>query len=130
MVGTGDARLADEMWVEEVSRSMNSSTHLRMARVNQQSGHSKPSVVSRKLERKWFEFDRSAVQDQLGLVERAIDEHARDLGWVAAEGVFEKPLSGRLLRTSRALHSMAKELSALRGEVAKTDDYPKADKLT
>jgi hypothetical protein len=77
------------------------------------------------LERKWFEFDRGAVLRQIDLVQNAIDQNAEELGMVAAEGVFEKPLSAELLRASRALHTIARELSALHGLVEQTARYPK-----
>jgi hypothetical protein len=80
------------------------------------------------LERKWFEFDRSAVLRQIDLVQNAIDQNAEELGMVAAEGVFEKPLSAELLRASRALHAVARELSALHGLVEQTARYPKTKK--
>jgi hypothetical protein len=84
--------------------------------------------ITPQLERRWFEFDRSAVLRQLDLVQHTIDENADDLGMVAVEGVFEKPLSDGILRASRALHLMAQELTALRGQVSRVSGYPKADK--
>jgi hypothetical protein len=80
------------------------------------------------MERRWFEFDRSAVLRQIDLVQRTINENADDLGMVAVEGVFEKPLSDELLRASRTLQAMAQELTALRGQVSRVSGYPKADK--
>ncbi len=65
---------------------------------------------------------------QIDLVQHTIDENADDLGMVAVEGVFEKPLSDELLRTSRALRLVAQELTALRGQVSRVSGYPKADK--
>ncbi len=84
--------------------------------------------ITPQLERRWFEFDRSAVLRQIDVVQNTIDENANELGMVAVEGVFEKPLSAELLRTSRALRLMAQELTALRGQVSRVSRYPKADK--
>lgn len=65
---------------------------------------------------------------QIDVVRGAIDENANELGMVAVEGVFEKSLSDELSRTSRALHVIAQELTALRGLVARANGYPKGDK--
>jgi hypothetical protein len=102
------------------------SAQLQTERTNQRPARD-PDIAPR-LERKWFEFDRSAVLRQIDLVQNAIDQNAAELGVVAVEGVFEKPLSDGLLRASRALHLIAHELGALHGLVAHTTRYPKGRK--
>jgi hypothetical protein len=86
------------------------------------------SAINPNRERRWFEFDRSAVLRQIDQVQGTIDANATDLGMVAAEGVFEKALSDELLRSARALNAIAQELTALRGLVASTSGYPKAER--
>ena len=90
--------------------------------------HFDPANVTPELERRWFEFDRGAVLRQIDMMHGTIDQNATDLGMVAVEGVFEKPLSDELVRTSRALHLMAQELTSLRGQIARASSYPKAEK--
>jgi hypothetical protein len=84
--------------------------------------------ITPQLERRWFEFDRTAVLRQIDLVQGAIGGNVGDLEMVAVEGVFEKGLSGALSRTSRALHVIDAELTALRGLVTHTSHYPRAGK--
>jgi len=84
--------------------------------------------ISPKLERTWFKFDRNVVLHQIDKIQGTINENAKQLGMVAAEGVFEKPLSDDLLHTSRALGAIAQELAALRGLVGRTSHYPKTSK--
>ncbi len=107
---------------------MSQNAQLRKVHVDVRPTRSDVVEITPQLERRWFEFDRSAVLRQIDLVQHTIDENADDLGMVAVEGVFEKPLSDELLRTSRALHLMAQELIALRGQVSRVSAYPKADK--
>ena len=86
------------------------------------------SDVGATLEHQWFEFDRIDVLRQIDKVRSAIAENAKELGMVAAEGVFEMPLSAELLRSSRALGTIAQELKRLRGLVTRTTRYAKAKK--
>jgi len=46
--------------------------------------------ISPKLERTWFKFDRNVVLHQIDKIQGTINENAKQLGMVAAEGVFEK----------------------------------------
>jgi hypothetical protein len=107
---------------------MNENAQLRTAQAKGRPARSDPSDIAPKLERKWFEFDRSVVLRQIDLMRDTIDANANDLGMVAVEGVFEKSLSEGLLRGSRALHVVAQELRALHGLVARTKSYSKAFK--
>jgi hypothetical protein len=95
-------------------------------RANQRSAQTPAPGISRNLEHKWFESDRSAVLRQIDLVQGAIDRNAQELGMVAVEGVFEKPLSDGLSRASRALHAIARELGSLRVLITRSSRYPKA----
>ncbi len=83
-----------------------------------------PADLTPKLERRWFEFDRSAVLRQIDLVRHSIDQNAGDLEMVAEERVFDKQLSDELSRASRSLHNMERELGTLRGQVARASGYP------
>ena len=107
---------------------MNQNVQLQTAQPKGRPARSDPSDTTLTLERRCFEFDRSAVLRQIDLVRGTIDKNANDLGMVAVEGVFEKSLSDGLLRGSRALHGVAQELRALRGLVARTNGYPKGVK--
>ncbi len=78
------------------------------------------SDLGPRLERKCFGFDRDTVLRQIDLVHGTIDKNAEELGMVAVEGVFEKLLSDRLLRTSRSLREIASQLGALRAQVVKS----------
>ena len=101
---------------------------LQRAQGNDRPTRPRLADITPKLERRWFEFDRGAVLRQIDMMHGTIDQNATDLGMVAVEGVFEKPLSDELVRTSRALHLMAQELTSLRGQIARASSYPKADK--
>jgi len=107
---------------------MNQNAQLRTAHADSRPTRSQGSDISPELERRSFEFDRSAVLRQIDMVQGAIDDNANELGMVAAEGVFEKSLSDELSRASRALHVIAQELTALRGLVTRANGYPKGDK--
>ena len=102
---------------------------------NAQPGTARPEKMSRsaaasdinpEIEHSWFEFDRIAVLRQLDELNGAIDANAKELQMVAAEGVFDKSLSVELLRASRSLQTIAKDVSALRGRVTRASGYPKA----
>jgi hypothetical protein len=74
-------------------------------------------------ERRWFEFDRGAVMRQIDVLQKTIGRNADDMGMVALEGVFDKPLSDKLLRSSRSLLKMRRELNALRAKVMQASGY-------
>jgi hypothetical protein len=98
------------------------------SRIDKRSGRTVNSDIGPKLEHEWFEFDRDGVLRQIDKVRSAIDENAKELGLVAAEGVFEKTLSQELLRSSQGLRTIARELRRLRGMVTRTTGYTKAKK--
>jgi hypothetical protein len=100
----------------------------RPNRIDERSDRPADPDIGPKLEHQWFEFDRTAVLRQIDKVRSAIDENAQELGMVAAEGVFEKPLSAELLRSSRALRTIAQELKGLRVMVTRTTGYPRVKK--
>ena len=81
--------------------------------------------LSPEMERNWFQFDRGSVLSQLDDLRKAIAVDAKELGMVAVEGVFEAPLAGDLLRTSRSLQTLAKHIASLRSEVSRASGYPK-----
>ena len=96
-------------------------------------GHVRPirlesPPISADLERRCFEFDRDSVLQQIERLRNIIDNHAEDLGMVAFEGVFEKPLAAGILRTSRSLRTLSKELIALRTMLSEANGYPKPEK--
>ena len=67
----------------------------------------------------YFEIDRSTVLEQLQYLRRTIDEGAREMEMVAAEGVFDKSLSRLLEGRARSLHRTAKDLNSLLRSVAR-----------
>jgi hypothetical protein len=91
---------------------------------------SRPTLenLSPEAERSWFEFDRDAVLRQLDDLRKAIGVDAKELGMVAVEGVFEPPLAGDLLRTSRSLEAVARQIANLWSEVSRANGYPKGKK--
>jgi hypothetical protein len=63
--------------------------------------------------REIFEIDRSNVVLQLRTLRHAIDEGAQEMEMVAAERVFAKSLSRTLMRRSRKLRVVEKDLNSL-----------------
>lgn len=127
-IGTDAAKGLDQFKNGEGSRFMNQNAQLRKVQSTDRPVRSSLEEVTPAIERRWFEFDRGAVLRQIDLVHGTIDENATDLGMVAVEGVFDKPLSDELLRSSRSLHLLAQELNSLRGLVARASGYPRANK--
>ena len=107
---------------------MKQNTQLQTVHIVGRPAQSEPSDVAPGLERRWLEFDRDVVLRQIDLIKSTIDANVNDLGMVAVEGVFDKSLSNGLLRTSRSLQVIAKELNALRSLVVHATGYPKGDK--
>ncbi len=97
---------------------------LRSTRTNNRLTRSAVSDFGSIVERRCFEFDRDTVLRQIDSVHCTIDKNAEELGMVAVEGVFEKLLSDRLLRTSRLLQGIASQLTALREEIVKAKGVP------
>ena len=104
---------------------MNRNGHINAIHTNGRSGHSNLLDLSARLERNWFNFDRDAVVRQIDLVRGVAGANGEELAMVAAEGVFEKPLSARLLRASRSMRLLTNELDALRILVTRTESYPR-----
>ncbi len=104
---------------------MNQNGQVHAMHANGRPGHSNLLDISMRLERNWFKFDRSAALRQIDLVRGVIGANLDELSLVAAEGVFDKPLSDRLLRASRSMRSLTNELDALRILVARSDGYPR-----
>ena len=71
---------------------MKSSARLRTVLAEDRPAWSDPSDINPKLERQWFEFDRSAVLSLIDSTQTAVNGNAKELEMVAAEGVFEKSL--------------------------------------
>lgn len=99
---------------------MEQHSQFRSLRTNNRVTRSAVSDLGPRLERKCFEFDRDTILRQIDLIHGTIDKNAEELGMVAVEGVFEKPLSDRILRTSRSLREIASQLGALRVQIVKS----------
>jgi hypothetical protein len=102
---------------------MKTNAELRLVRVDKSTQFA-ATDISPDIERSWFEFDRSVVLGHLDDLNGAIDANANELMMVAAEGVFDKSLSDGLLRTSRALRTIANSIGALRNQVTQAANYP------
>jgi len=99
---------------------MGQHAHSLSVRTNTRPIRSAVSDIGPRLERRWFEFDRDTVLQQIDLVHGTIQKNAEELGMVAVEGVFDKMLSDRLSRAARSLRGMAHQLSALREQIVKS----------
>lgn len=64
-------------------------------------------------ERYVFEFDRSVLIGQVKDVQLTIRRALTEISMVAAENVFDKPLSAKLKRKARELDRMARRLDDL-----------------
>ena len=102
---------------------MNGDAQLRKAHSNTNS-QIESLGEKRDLERRSFEYDRGAVLGQIDSLHRAIEQNSEELALVSEEGVFKKRVSDKLSRTARLLRAVSQELDGLRGQVAKTNDYP------
>ena len=78
-------------------------------------------------ERDFFEFDRSFLISQLGVLQLTVRRVRTEIAMVAAENVFDKPLSAKLKRKGRALDRMARRLDDL-GKVLARAKCPGAKK--
>ena len=77
------------------------------------------------LERKWFEFDRSAVIDILTNLQRSIHDGAAEMEMIADEQMFDASLSRTLARTAKRLDRVVENLKTLGIEVNGATGYPK-----
>jgi hypothetical protein len=66
-----------------------------------------------------FRFDRSVVVSQLYGLSRALSAGATEIELVAAERVFDRAFSSRLVRTARSLQRFAKQLNSMHKEAAR-----------
>lgn len=64
-------------------------------------------------ERDFFEFDRSTLIGQLSVLRLTVRNALTEIEMVAAEHVFDKPLSAKLKRKARALDRLALRLDDL-----------------
>jgi hypothetical protein len=71
-----------------------------------------------------FETDRSIVARELRSLQRATEEGAKQIDMVAAERVFDEPLSRALIRRARGLHLIARDLTSLLRLVAQAHIPP------
>ena len=78
-------------------------------------------------ERDCFEIDRGALIDHLYTLKLAIQHASNELAMIAAENVFDQPLSARLKRKARALDRMAVRLDVLGAALARAK-FPRAKK--
>jgi hypothetical protein len=70
-------------------------------------------------ERDFFEFDRSVLIGQVKDLQLTIRNALAEISMVAAENVFDKPLSTKLKRKARALGGMAERLDVLSDVLAR-----------
>jgi hypothetical protein len=61
-------------------------------------------------ERDFFEFDRRILIDQVKALLATIRSASKEISMVAAENVFDQPLSAKLKRKARVLDRIAREL--------------------
>jgi hypothetical protein len=108
---------------------MREQIHLRTVRDKDRSAQTGPGHVSQELERRWFRFDRDQVLQRIDSTHEAVDGEAKELQMVAKEGVFRTLLSRELLRKSRMLNAVARQLTVLRRAVARARAYPKTRKM-
>jgi len=78
-------------------------------------------------ERSCFEAGQNALIKELQFVGNAIEDGATEMAMIAAESVFEEPVSNILTGEARALHRMVHGLKDLRLEVARAR-FPKYGK--
>jgi hypothetical protein len=76
-------------------------------------------------EREFFEFDRNILIGQLNVLQLTVRKTMTEIAMVAAENVFDKPLSAKLKRKARALDRIARRLDDL-GKVLARAKFPPA----
>ncbi|MGA7869327.1 MAG: hypothetical protein WCA22_00370 [Candidatus Binatus sp.] len=74
-------------------------------------------------ERDCFEIDRSVLIGQVKALKLTIRNALTEIEMIAAENVFDKPLSAKLKRKARALNRMAQRLDVL-GNVLTRAKFP------
>jgi DNA-binding transcriptional regulator GbsR (MarR family) len=75
-------------------------------------------------ERDFFEFDRSVLITQLDAILLTGRSAVTDLAMLAAESVFDRPLSEKIKRKARNLDRMARRLDDL-GKVLARAKFPR-----
>jgi hypothetical protein len=75
-------------------------------------------------ERDFFEFDRSVLISQLDAILLTVRSAVTDLAMLAAESVFDRPLSEKIKRKARNLDRMARRLDDL-GKVLARAKFPR-----
>jgi hypothetical protein len=70
-------------------------------------------------EKTCFEADRDALVHELKVVENALEDGATEMSMIAAENVFERPVSKILNGEARAMLRMVRGLKDLRIAVAR-----------
>ena len=78
-------------------------------------------------ERDFFEFDRSALMGRVNALRLTVRNALTEIALVAAENVFNKPLSAKLKRKARALDQIARGLDELSKVLARAR-FPRARK--
>jgi hypothetical protein len=86
----------------------------------------RPGSITEK-ERDFFEFDRSVLIAQVKDLQLNIQRALTEISMVAAENVFDKPLSAKLKRKARDLDRMARRLDDL-GKVLARAKFPRVRK--
>jgi hypothetical protein len=78
-------------------------------------------------ERDFFEFDRSILIGRLDALRLTVRNALTEIEMVAAENVFDRPLSAKLKRKARALDRIARRLDEL-GKVLARAKFSRAKK--
>jgi hypothetical protein len=70
-------------------------------------------------ERDYFEIDRSVLIGRVNALKLTIQNTIAEIALLAAESVFDKPLSAKLIQKARVLDRMARRLEVLSNTLAR-----------
>jgi hypothetical protein len=74
--------------------------------------------------RKYFEYDRTQVQDRLSAMTTTAQDNALEVEMIAAEKIFEETICEEFARVANEFTSLAEKLTSLNGRVMKAKGYP------
>jgi hypothetical protein len=74
-------------------------------------------------DRDLFEIDRSVLLNQVNALRRTVRNALTELGMIAAENVFARPLTAKLKKNALALNRMAARLDALTKVLARAKPF-------